>query len=117
MQAKERGERWNVDLSRSRLYFTTFPAPAPSTGNLNNPKNPLHPKIRSKTRYFSQGSISDDAATYYWFTIDDDLPYMSFFEDWGPLNLGQVYKACILIHELLEVSRFPLVFVAFWPAL
>ncbi|KAG8865267.1 hypothetical protein FRB96_000157 [Tulasnella sp. 330] len=44
----------------------------------------------------------DESATYYWFTIDDDLPYLSFFEDWGPLNLGQVYKACILIHELLE---------------
>jgi len=28
---------------------------------------------------------------------------MSFFEDWGPLNLGMVYKVCILIHELLEV--------------
>jgi hypothetical protein len=32
---------------------------------------------------------------------------MSFFEDWGPLNIAMVYKACILIHELLEVRFSP----------
>ncbi|KAG6833859.1 hypothetical protein H0H87_011793 [Tephrocybe sp. NHM501043] len=41
-------------------------------------------------------------ASYYYFTIDDQLLYLSFFQDWGPLNLSMVYKACILIHELLE---------------
>ncbi|KAG9014961.1 cell division control protein 14 [Tulasnella sp. JGI-2019a] len=85
-----------------RLYFTTFPQPTPLPQTLNNAKIPIRPKIRSKTRYHGQTPTSDENATYYWFTIDDDLPYLSFFEDWGPLNLGQVYKACILIHELLE---------------
>ena len=46
----------------------------------------------------------DDDAKYYYFTIDDQLVYLSFFQDWGPLNLAMVYKACILIHELLQVS-------------
>lgn len=41
---------------------------------------------------------------YWYFTLDDQLPYLSFFQDWGPLNLAMVYKACILIHELLQVS-------------
>lgn len=91
-----------------RLFFTTFPHPPPSSTLLNSTKVNLHPKVRSKTRYHGQGTVQDELATYYWFTIDDDLPYMSFFEDWGPLNLGQVYKACILIHELLEVSIFGL---------
>ena len=45
----------------------------------------------------------DDDAKYYYFTIDDQLLYLSFFQDWGPLNLAMVYKACILIHELLQV--------------
>ncbi|KAG8910546.1 cell division control protein 14, partial [Tulasnella sp. 408] len=85
-----------------RLYFTTFPHPPPPANLLNSPKYQIHPKVRSKTRFHSGVVIPDEEATYYWFTIDDDLPYMSFFEDWGPLNLGQVYKACILIHELLE---------------
>lgn len=73
---------------------------------------------------------SDDAQ-YYYFTIgaftslvleiihnksisrnfsDDNLVYMSFFEDWGPLNIAMVYKACILIHELLEVCLLTLPF-------
>lgn len=34
--------------------------------------------------------------------------YMSFFQDWGPLNVAMVYKACIFIHSLLIVSDFPL---------
>ena len=29
---------------------------------------------------------------------------MSFFQDWGPLNVAMVYKACIFIHSLLIVS-------------
>ena len=40
---------------------------------------------------------------YWYFTLDDQLPYLSFFQDWGPLNLAMVYKACILMHELLQV--------------
>jgi cell division cycle 14 len=47
----------------------------------------------------------DDGAPYYYFTIDDQLVYLSFFQDWGPLNLAMVYKACILFHELLQVCR------------
>ncbi|THH33724.1 hypothetical protein EUX98_g437 [Antrodiella citrinella] len=57
-------------------------------------------------------SVSDDEAKYYYFTVDDQLVYLSFFQDWGPLNLAMVYKACILFHELLqdeELSSYRLV--------
>ncbi|KAF9008809.1 phosphatases II [Cyathus striatus] len=86
-----------------RLYFTTFPHPAPSPNVLNRlssePGN--QPKIRARPRGGPSAS-PDDNALYYYFTIDDQLLYLSFFQDWGPLNLAMVYKACILIHELLE---------------
>ena len=59
------------------------------------------PRVRPRSIYSS--SSSDEDATYYYFTIDDQLLYLSFFQDWGPLNIAMVYKACILIHELLEV--------------
>ena len=52
---------------------------------------------------FWRSVTPDDDAKYYYFTIDDQLVYLSFFQDWGPLNLAMVYKACILIHELLQV--------------
>ncbi|KIL00289.1 hypothetical protein PAXRUDRAFT_286448 [Paxillus rubicundulus Ve08.2h10] len=86
-----------------RLYFTTFPHPPPSPHILNN--QPVdasnNPRVRARPRGGPSASPDDDA-TYYYFTIDDQLLYLSFFQDWGPLNLAMVYKACILIHELLE---------------
>ncbi|KAJ6510181.1 tyrosine protein phosphatase [Mycena vitilis] len=88
-----------------RLYFTTFPQPAPNPLVLNRlaaePGN--RPRVRSTTRPRDPHAASaDEIATYYYFTIDDQLLYLSFFQDWGPLNIAMVYKACILIHELLE---------------
>ncbi|KAF9222060.1 phosphatases II [Gyrodon lividus] len=90
-----------------RLYFTTFPHPPPSPHILNNqPVDPSsHPRVRARPRGGPSASPDDDA-TYYYFTIDDQLLYLSFFQDWGPLNLAMVYKACILIHELLEDKDF-----------
>ncbi|KAF8516643.1 protein-tyrosine phosphatase-like protein [Gautieria morchelliformis] len=85
-----------------RLYFTTFPSPAPSPEVLNCPGvDAPNPRVRCRTRGRGLASPEDDAQ-YYYFTIDDNLVYMSFFEDWGPLNIAMVYKACILMHELLE---------------
>ncbi|PPR02462.1 hypothetical protein CVT24_002011 [Panaeolus cyanescens] len=90
-------------MATNRLYFTTFPEPAPTSHLLNklasNPEN--QPRVRSRPRAGPSAS-PDDNASYYYFTIDDQLLYLSFFQDWGPLNLAMVYKACILIHELLE---------------
>ncbi len=88
----------------SRLFFTTFPHPAPNPALLNkhcnDPDN--RPRIRTRNRA-GPSTAADDLASYYYFTIDDQLLYLSFFQDWGPLNIAMVYKACILIHELLEV--------------
>ncbi|KAJ3514887.1 hypothetical protein NLJ89_g2108 [Agrocybe chaxingu] len=86
-----------------RLYFTAFPHPPPSPHVLNGlsaePGN--QPRVRARPRGGPSAS-PDDNSSYYYFTIDDELLYLSFFQDWGPLNLAMVYKACILIHELLE---------------
>ncbi|KAF8631257.1 hypothetical protein AX15_002584 [Amanita polypyramis BW_CC] len=86
-----------------RLYFTTFPHPPPVPQALNHlaAEPGYQPRVRARPRAGPSAS-PDDNARYYYFTIDDQLPYLSFFQDWGPLNLAMVYKACILIHELLE---------------
>ncbi|KAF8076047.1 tyrosine protein phosphatase [Lyophyllum atratum] len=85
-----------------RLYFTTFPHPAPHPHSLNlSGETGNQPRVRARPRGGPSAS-PDDAALYYYFTIDDQLLYLSFFQDWGPLNIAMVYKACILIHELLE---------------
>ncbi|KAJ7638491.1 tyrosine protein phosphatase [Roridomyces roridus] len=86
-----------------RLYFTTFPQPAPKPAVLNRlaaePGNAPRVRTRLKDAHIA---ATDETATYYYFTIDEELLYLSFFQDWGPLNIAMVYKACILIHELLE---------------
>lgn len=86
-----------------RLYFTSFANPLPSPESLNReskgPKN--SPQVRPRPKNVPAPS-PDDNATYYYFTIDDQLLYLSFFQDWGPLNLAMVYRSCILIHELLQ---------------
>ncbi|KAF9076565.1 protein-tyrosine phosphatase-like protein [Rhodocollybia butyracea] len=86
-----------------RLYFTTFPHPAPNSETLNRLTTDTNyrPRVRPRPRGFPATS-PDEHASYYYFTIDDQLLYLSFFQDWGPLNIAMVYKACILIHELLE---------------
>lgn len=93
-----------VDISPdiARLYFTSFPHPAPRPEVLNRSESDYRPGIRGQLQA-STSATPDDDAKYYYFTIDDQLIYLSFFQDWGPLNLAMVYKACILIHELLQV--------------
>lgn len=86
-----------------RLYFTTFPHPAPDPQLLNN-QTLERPKVRARNHHGARQVPPDDGAPYYYFTVDDQLVYLSFFQDWGPLNLAMVYKACILFHELLQVS-------------
>lgn len=100
--------RWlNSNIARNRLYFTTFPHPAPLPHVLNRPAQEKTDKPRVRSKLNSRGSPAtpDEDALYYYFTIDHQLLYLSFFKDWGPLNLAMVYKACILIHELLEVCH------------
>lgn len=66
------------------------------------------PRIRTQSDGLCPPATPDENnETYYYFTVDHQLVYLSFFKDWGPLNLAMVYKACILIHELLEVRGVP----------
>jgi cell division cycle 14 len=95
-------------VARVRLYFTTFPDPAPDPQLLNG-DDPAHrpprPVLRARNHHGARTAPADDGAPYYFFTVDDQLVYLSFFQDWGPLNLAMVYKACILFHELLQVGH------------
>ena len=112
------GDRYALDVISScstnsnnppnRLFFTTFPQQPPLPPDILNKlaaESDMKPRVRSRSNPWGLSATPDhDDAPYYYFTIDDKLVYMSFFQDWGPLNIAMVYKACILIHELLEVN-------------
>ncbi|KAH8078809.1 protein tyrosine/serine/threonine phosphatase [Aureococcus anophagefferens] len=36
------------------------------------------------------------------FSIDDTLVYWNFFLDFGPLNLGQLYRFCTMLNAKLQ---------------
>lgn len=65
-----------ICLYGPRLGFTFFTHPAPSPDSLNTATPP--------------GLAATDDANLgggaYWFTVDDQLLYLSFFMDSGPLN-------------------------------
>mmetsp|Transcript_25615 Transcript_25615/g.38267 ORF Transcript_25615/g.38267 Transcript_25615/m.38267 type:complete len:410 (-) Transcript_25615:1756-2985(-) len=46
-----------------------------------------------------------------YFTIDDKLIYWNFFRDFGPLNLGQLYRFCGFLNDKME-RKHPIVFHA-----
>jgi hypothetical protein len=90
-----------------RLFFTTFPHSSPSADTLNDLYGEgLEPP---PVRHLGSGAFASTSAAagkvvpHYFFTLDHTLLYNSFYLDWGPLNLAMVYKACLLIHELLSV--------------
>jgi len=87
-----------------RLAYTYFSKPVPTAAHLNS--------VHSQTNTF-------------WLTVDDQLTYLSFFKDTGPvgatylqqvtstnalnaqLNVGCLYRFCLHLHELLEVRPKP----------
>ena len=99
-----------LKLRAPSLLFTTFPGTPPSPYVLNSNKNTHKPQIRHINPRCAPPTPDADAA-YYYFSVDNQLVYLSFFKDWGPLNLAMVYKACLLIHELLEVCHAYLCFL------
>ena len=46
-----------------------------------------------------------DTPTRHYFCIDNDLVYWNFFLDFGPLNLGQLYRFCQLLTSKLNSAK------------
>ncbi|GAA5956529.1 hypothetical protein JCM3765_003473 [Sporobolomyces pararoseus] len=87
----------------SRLGYTYFPSPAPHPDQLNQPLS-SHSSTSTSTST-STATSTETGVTGggdYWFTIDDQLVYLSFYQDYGPLNIGCVYRFCLHLHNLLE---------------
>lgn len=72
MQGDSSGVGHELEFIKDRLYFTC----------LNS-----RPARKPKVAYFS---------------VDDELVYWNFWEDFGPLNLGQLYRFCQIVSGLLN---------------
>ncbi|XP_019565607.3 mucin-5AC isoform X2 [Aedes albopictus] len=65
------------EIIENRLYFVAF-------------KKDFKPRGTSNTHYFS---------------IDDELVYENFYNDFGPLNICMLYRYCRLLNEKLRSSQ------------
>ncbi|XP_052759097.1 dual specificity protein phosphatase CDC14A-like [Galleria mellonella] len=49
-----------------------------------------------------QGKMLKNTAEIHYFCIDNDLVYENYYSDFGPLNLGCVYKYCKILSDKLK---------------
>lgn len=71
-----------IEILPRRLFFVTLSGPPPSEGARNQWPIPRH-----------------------YFSTDNELMYWNFFLDFGPLNLGQLYRFCTVLNAKLTDSR------------
>lgn len=81
------------------------------------PKNPFPPHIsvvvpewQGRLYYNaynclpSHGLSTTNGSPIRFFSIDDTLLYWNFFRDFGPLNLGQLYRFCMKLNGKLGIT-------------
>lgn len=50
----------------------------------------------------TNGVVPEDTATHHYFSVDDELVYEPFCEDFGPLCLGAVHRYCTKVDAMLR---------------
>ena len=65
-------------------------------------RNNFHVEVFDKFRVFvSEASLQDIETGFVYFNVDLEVEYVSFANDFGPMNLGSVFAFC----EILETKR------------
>jgi cell division cycle 14 len=55
--------------------------------------------------FLSLNRIPKSTSTCHYYSIDDELQYLPFLADFGPLHLGCVYRFCVLTEDLLSAPE------------
>lgn len=80
----------------NRFWFGVFPHETlPSAESLNASNGLTYAKFPSDLPSGARPS------KVHWFCIDEDLVYLSFSNDWGPLNIAMFYRFCVHVHQML----------------
>eukprot|EP00741_Cyanophora_paradoxa_P020006 tig00021181_g19309.t1 len=58
--------------------------------------------LRDRLYYVSLRTVPRNTAYALFFTVDNDLVYEPFFADFGPLNLGQLYRFCQILDRKIN---------------
>jgi cell division cycle 14 len=73
--------------------------------SLQSPTTPPPSQTQDRLYYVALRALPKETASAHFFNIDNDLVYWNFFLDFGPLNLGQLYRFCALLNNKLQDSR------------
>lgn len=84
----------------NRLYFTFFDDPPPPAHLLNHGNGAAAALFEApkQQRPGQPMTAADVPEQFHWFNIDDDLVYLSFFEDW--VSDGAALRLLLLQHML-----------------
>ncbi|GAA5845160.1 hypothetical protein JCM9279_005457 [Rhodotorula babjevae] len=87
-----------------RLAYTYFAQPAPRAELLNalTPGAPAAASVAASPEGVA-AAVADEGV--HWFSVDDQLVYLSFYQDYGPLNVGCLYRFCLHLHSLLNAPE------------
>lgn len=91
-----------VEIFGNRLYYKSFS----SDPRLAESKIPNYTHIvANNSRDSDAKGIPVKRRRIHYFSIDSELIYWNFFLDFGPLNLGQLYKFCQKLNLKLRDPR------------
>lgn len=92
----------SVEIVQGRLYYNAF---------LTDPRS-YESEVVNYTYLANQEQGRDDdqetsptKRKVHFFSIDQELVYWNFFSDFGPLNLGQLYRFCQKLNNKLNDPR------------
>lgn len=58
--------------------------------------------IKDRLYFTSHPIVTRKSSNIHFFTIDDEFIYANFFADFGPLNLGMLYRYCMKVNRKLK---------------
>ncbi|CAO1629528.1 unnamed protein product [Sympodiomycopsis kandeliae] len=90
----------------NRLYYTYFTDESPSPDFLNQGDGSTAAIFEHQQQQNPQrpgaAQQEDLPSAFHWFNVDEDLVYLSFYQDWGPLNVALFYRFCMHVLQLLN---------------
>mmetsp|Transcript_2059 Transcript_2059/g.2504 ORF Transcript_2059/g.2504 Transcript_2059/m.2504 type:complete len:634 (-) Transcript_2059:61-1962(-) len=84
--------RCGVEIMKDRLYYAVYKDGQPPTTNRRNTASLMDPSVW----------LVRNGKPIYFFSIDYELLYWNFFLDFGPLNLGQLFRFSKKLNTILE---------------
>lgn len=100
--------RGAIEIIPDRLYYASlkyFPTEEYGSGSDDEASGSGGPP-RTTTSSSSLGEPKKQQKPIHYFSIDSELIYWNFFLDFGPLNLGQLYRYCSKLNAKLSSPQY-----------